>query len=141
MKRVWPVWVGIVCLMVAVAILWRWRGHHVSVDRVAQRLADPDRKVRLETAQALGAVRAPATVPAMAARVAVEDDAEVLDALCVALGRTRSPAAARALAGLLTRSDAAVTDRARRALEAMYRRPLPPDPATVAALVEREPPP
>jgi HEAT repeat protein len=130
-----------VVLMMVVAVLWRWRGHSVSVERVAIRLADPDRAVRLRTAQALGQLRAPGMVHAMVARLQVEADAEVRDALCLALGRTRSHEAARALADVLAGSDAALTGRARRALEAMYRRPLPADVAAVRALVASEPPP
>ena len=204
MRRVWPVWLGIVVAMVAVAVAWRWRGRAIAVDRVAARLADPDRQVRLdaavslrmvrapnsgpalaarlaiepdgevraalclallaseapeaapalrarladdrrevrlETVQALGAVRAPGAVPLLAERLRAESEREIRDAICVALGRAATHDAARALATALGDPDATIADRARRALETLYRRPLPADPAAARAAVDAAPPP
>jgi HEAT repeat protein len=204
MRRVWLVWLGIVCAMACVAVGWRWRGRAVAVGRVAQRLADPERAVRLDAAVALRRVRAPESAPAMVARLPVEPDAEVRQALCLALvasetpeataalrGRLADPArdvrletvralglvaapgavpllaerlpaepepalrealcvslaragthaAARALTQGLDDPSPAVADRARRALETLYRRPLPADAAAARAAVDAAPPP
>lgn len=204
MRRVWPAWIAIVVAMVAVAVGWRWRGREIAVDRVAARLADPDRQVRLdaaialrrvrapdsapaliarlgvepdaeirealclallaseapeagpalrarladpsrdvrrETVHAFGALRAPGAVPLLAERLSAEPDREIRDAVCVALGRAATHDAARALARVLDDPDAVIADRARRAIETLYRRPLPAAADAARAEVEATPPP
>ncbi len=142
MKRVWPLWVGIVVLMMAFGIFARVRGRSVSVAVVAESLAHPDAMTRKSTAQQLANVPAPRSVPAVIARLSVESEAPIRILLLKALIQAGTYEGAKGVLVGLRDANPDVRAEARKILSAWYEQPMPDamPAAEIEALVNSRPP-
>ncbi|MBI3273381.1 MAG: HEAT repeat domain-containing protein [Planctomycetes bacterium] len=99
-------------------------------------LVDAAPSVRLAAVQALGLLRAPASLPALEARPAKEDSKEVGAALVANLRRFGTQAGGAALSKVVTLGSIALREAAARALEDL--RAAGPDPEAAAEEEDRE---
>lgn len=140
MKKVWPVWVGIVVAMMLFGVFARMRGRTVSVAAVAEALGAGDKASRKVTAQQLANVPAPSSVGAVIGRLKVEPEPDIRILLLKALIQAGTYEGAKGcLLGLRDR-DKDVEAEARKILSAWYEQPMPEDPAEIEALVNSRPP-
>lgn len=140
MKKVWPLWVGIVVVMMAFGVFARARGRAVSVAAVAEALGDADKANRKLTAQQLANVPAPKSVGAVIERFKVEPEADIRILLLKALIQAGTYEGAKGCLLGLRDTNPDVAAEARKILSAWYEQPLPADPAEVEALVNAGPP-
>jgi hypothetical protein len=141
MQKVWPIWVGIMLVMMTLAVLARARGRAVSVAQVAADLERDAPAERRVTALQLSNVPAPRSVPAVIARLSVEPEADIRVLLLKALIQAGSYEGAKGVCIGLRDPDQDVRAEARKILQAWYEwKDMPQDPAEVEAVVHSRPP-
>ncbi|MHC5018852.1 MAG: HEAT repeat domain-containing protein [Planctomycetota bacterium] len=141
MKKVWPLWIGIMLVMMTLAVIARARGRAVSVAQVAADLERDDPAERRVTALQLSNVPAPRSVPAVIARLKVEPEPDIRVLLLKALIQAGTYEGAKGVCVGLHDAHADVRAEARMILEAWYEwKDMPQDPAEVEAVVNSRPP-